>query len=129
MQLKPGGLDIYYIDESHDSHRFVVTALRVPFLRNVEGSWQITWPSRLDAAKSWRRYIKDNLNIPVTKELHGVKLASGRGNFLHGKHNFKRPQAANAYREILKNMAMVPDEGILSATAGRGKSLYGRGRL
>jgi hypothetical protein len=129
MLLQPGGIDVYYIDESHDCHRFVVTAIRIPILRNTEGSWQITWPSRLAAAKLWRRQIKENLGIPITKELHGVKLASGRGNYLLGKHNLKRRQAAAAYRDILGNLHMVPDEGILSATAGRGRSLYGRERL
>lgn len=129
MLLKPGGIDIYYIDESHDSHRFVVAAVRIPFLRNIDGAWHIVWDSRLKLAKQWRKDIKANLFIPTTKELHGVKLASSRGNFLHGKHNFKPKQAHSAYSDILLNMHMVPDGGIMCATAGRGKSLYGRDRL
>lgn len=129
MLLKPGGMDVFYIDESHDTKRYVVTAVRIPFLRNIEGTWHIVWDGRLAAAKQWRKSIKDNLSIPTAKELHGVKLAAGRGNFLLGKHNFKRPQAAKAYREILMNMNMIPDESIMSATVRRGGTLYGREQL
>lgn len=129
MLLKPGGIDIYYIDESHDSHRFVLTSVRTPFLRNVDGAWHIVWDAHLKLAKQWRKDIKTNLNIPTTKELHGTKLASCRGNFLHGKYNFKHKQAFLAYQQILMNMHMVPDGGIMCATAGRGRSLYGRERL
>lgn len=129
MLLKSGGIDVFYIDESHDTKRYVVTAVRIPFLRNIEGSWQIVWDGGLSAAKQWRRAIKDNLHIPTSKELHGVKLAAGRGNFLHGKYNFKKPQAARAYREILLNMYMIPDGSIMSATVKRGGTLYGREQL
>ncbi|MDR4308407.1 hypothetical protein IHQ68_17445 [Chelatococcus sambhunathii] len=63
------------------------------------------------------------------KELHGVKLASGRGQFLHGRHNFKHKQAAEAYRQILMNMDFVPDSSIMSVVASRGHFLYGYDRL
>lgn len=129
MLLKTGGVDIYYIDESHDRNVFVVTALRIPFLRSLEGSWHIVWPDHLSAAKQWRKRIKDDLNIPTTKELHGVKLLSGRGNFLYGKHNFKRKQAHAAFKSILADMPFVPQAGILSSAANRSAQLYGRDRL
>lgn len=129
MHLRSGGIDIYYIDESHDRQVFVATAIRVPFLRQLEGVWQIVWPNHLNQSKAWRKQIKEALDIPVTKELHGHKLAAGRGNFLKGKYNFHRPQAAKAYRAILSNLPFLPDEGILSASASRGKFLYGHDRL
>lgn len=129
MLLQPGGIDIFYIDESHDNRRYVVTAIRIPFVRHVENSWQIVWPDYLTLAKQWRRAVKDTLSIPVTKELHGVKLASGRGNYLHGKYNFKRKQASTAYATILSFLPMIANGSILSATAGRGRNLYGRERL
>jgi hypothetical protein len=89
MLLQPGGLDIFYVDESHDKNHYVATAVRIPFLRHVDGVWQISWPNHLERAKGWRKEIKERLHIPTAKELHGLKLASGRGHFLHGKVNFK----------------------------------------
>lgn len=130
MILRPGGIDVYYIDESHDRHHFVASAIRIPFLRPIEGQWHIVWPDRLALAKKWRRDAKLKHKIPTSKELHGVKLASGRGNFLEGKHNFKRKQAAKAYQELLLNLHyFVPDSGIMSTCASRGTFLYGRDRL
>lgn len=129
MHLRPGGLDIYYIDESHDRHHYVVTAVCIPFLRNLQGIWQIVWPGHLETAKWWRKRIKDELHIPRNKELHGVKLASARGQFLHGKHNFKHKQAAEAYRTILKTINFLPDGSVMSVAASRGRFLYGHDRL
>lgn len=129
MILQPGGIDIFYIDESHDNQHYVVTAVCIPFLRNVEGIWQIVWPNHLASAKAWRKGIRDNLHIPTKKELHGVKLASCRGQFLHGKYNFKYKQAASAYQQILMNMAFMPSLGVMSAAASRSKHLYGHQRL
>jgi Protein of unknown function (DUF3800) len=129
MHLRPRGIDVYYIDESHDGNHYVVTAVRIPFLRNVKGSWQIVWPSYLDRAKMWRKQIREKLYIPRSKELHGVKLASGRGQFLHGKHNFKYKQAANAYGEILRNVDFLLDESVMSVSATKGKNLFGHRRL
>jgi hypothetical protein len=129
MHLRPGGIDIYYIDESHDGHHYVVTAIRVPFLRNTEGTWHIVWPNHLETAKDWRKHIKDDLHIPRRKELHGVKLASGRGQFLHGRFNFKYKQAADVYSEILSSITFLPDEAIMSVAAPKHRYLYGHERL
>jgi hypothetical protein len=129
MNLQRGGIDIFYIDESHDRQHYVVSAICIPFLRNIDGIWQITWPNHLESAKAWRKFIRDSLHIPTKKELHGVKLASGRGQFLHGKVNFKYKQAANAYQQILLNMHFIPDRGIMCASASRNKYLYGHDRL
>nr|WP_166176992.1 DUF3800 domain-containing protein [Altererythrobacter segetis] len=129
MHLRSGGIDVYYIDESHDRQVFVATAIRIPFLRQIEGVWQIVWPNHLAQAKAWRKAIKETLYIPTAKELHGVKLAGGRGNFLKGKHNFHKPQAAKAYRSILSSLPFIPSEGIMSASASRGKYLYGYERI
>ncbi|MBV9115372.1 MAG: DUF3800 domain-containing protein [Hyphomicrobiales bacterium] len=129
MLLRSGGIDVFYIDESHDKNHYVVSAIRIPFLRNVEGAWQIVWPNHLAKIKEWRRYTRERLKIPLSKELHGLKLASARGNFLHGKYNFKHRQAAIAYREILSELHFIPNEGVMSVAASRGKYLYGHERL
>jgi hypothetical protein len=130
MRLRSGGIDIFYIDESNDSHIYVVTAATVPFLRETAGIWNIVWPDYLDAAKEWRRRVRDALDIPVSKELHGVKLASGRGRYLRGKYSFDRPKAGAAYREILRLADFLPDASIITVRAQRGgRALYGATRL
>jgi hypothetical protein len=130
MLLRSGGIDIFYIDESNDSHIYVVTAVAVPFLRESAGIWNIVWPDYLQAAKEWRRRIRDALDIPVSKELHGVKLASGRGRYRRGKFSFDRPKAGAAYREILRLADFLPDASVITIRAQRGgRALYGATRL
>src|ERR1700681_1395256 len=126
MRLRSGGIDIFYIDESNDSHIYVVTAVAVPFLRETAGIWNIVWPEYLDAAKEWRRRVRDALDVPVSKELHVVKLASGRGRYLQGKYSFDRPKAGAAYRQILQLADFLPNASVISVRAQRGgQPLYG----
>ena len=130
MILQRGGINIFYIDESHDNTHYVVTAVCVPFLRSDVDLWRIVWPDFLDQAKSWRKTVRTSLHIPNKKELHGVKLASCRGNFLEGKHNFKYRQAFSAYSKILQGLSFLPDASVMSAVATKGgNQLYGRQRL
>lgn len=130
MILPSNGLDIFYIDESHDNQVYVVTAVAIPFLRPVRGQWTIVWRDYFDDAKRWRQQINQHLQIPVEKELHGLKLASGRGNFFRGQHNFDRPRAAGVYRSVLRNLSFLPDASVMSVAARRGgQFLYGNVRL
>jgi hypothetical protein len=129
MLLCQGGLDIFYVDESHDRNHYVVTSVRIPFLRNVEGNWQIVWPDFLAGAKAWRRAIRDELEIPTSKELHGVKFASARGRYIKGKHSLNRRQAARAYETVLRAASFMPPRSVMSAVASRGTVLYGHDRL
>lgn len=129
MRLSSGGIDIFYIDESHDNKFYVVTAIAVPFLRQVNNVWTLTWPQHFEQARAWRRRIKNELGIPTSKELHAVKLASGRGNFLLGKHNFNKPKSGSVYRKILKSIDFLPDHSIISVCAPKSHYLYGNYRL
>jgi hypothetical protein len=129
MLLRPGGLDIFYIDESHDSKLYVVTALTVPFLRNNANLWSIVWPDYLEAAKAWRKRISTELNIPLGKELHGTKIVSGRGNFLYGNRQFPRPEAVIAYKQILSWMDFLPAASVITVVGERGPQMFGHQRL
>lgn len=129
MQMLPGGIDIFYIDESHDQKNYVVTALTIPMVRPWEGGYQIAWRDHFDAFRQWRKQIAKDLEIPASKELHGVKLASGRGNFFKGKHNYSKAKASSIYRDILSSMAHLPAESVLSASSTRSDNLYGSARL
>ena len=131
MRLQDNGIDVFYIDESHDQTSYVVSAVAIPFMRRVDNIWTITWPSHLESAKAFRSLVAAEEKIPRYKELHGTKLISGRGNFLKGKHNFDRAKASGVYRRILRNIdRVVPDASILSAATRRGsRQLYGHSRL
>lgn len=122
-------MDVFYIDESHDKTVYAVTAITVPFLRRGENFWRIAWPDYLAAAKNWRRSVAASQKIPVSKELHATKLVSGRGNYLYGKRQLKRTDAAQVYREILSSVDFVPSESIITVVGVRGRSLYGHERL
>jgi hypothetical protein len=94
MLLCHGGVDIFYVDESNDGQFYVLTAVAVPFLRRLNGVWTIVWADHLEAAKRWRRQVRLALDIPAAKELHGVKLASGRGYY----HPRQAPPTAVSWR-------------------------------
>ncbi len=129
MKLSDGGIDVFYIDESHDRNVYVVTAVAIPLLRNIDSHWMIVWADYLEAAKAWRKSIFDEFRIPKTKELHGVKLASGRGGYNQGKYNFPKPKASSIYRGILQHLNWLPPESILTASVNRGTAIYGSDRL
>lgn len=131
MHLCDGGMDIFYIDESHDRNIYAMTAINVPFLRQVEGRWTFVWNNHFQGAKTWRRFLKNTHSIPTTRELHGVDLAAGRGNYFRGKHNFKRPKAGAVYRNLLSAIDFIPDASVMTSVARRedGNVLYGRKRL
>lgn len=129
MLLKSGGIDIFYIDESNDRTLFTVTAVAVPFLRHVEGVWQIVWPAHLAAAKEWRSRLAKDLKIPVTKELHGTKLANGRGNYVYGKRQIPAGLLVPYYKIILSAVGFLPPESIITVSGSRGPAMYGHDRL
>jgi uncharacterized protein DUF3800 len=130
MHLRSGGMDVFYIDESNDAQLYVVTAVAVPFLRATEGVWQIVWPDYLTAAVAWRRRINKELGVPTSKELHGVKLASGRGRYFKGKYQFERPKAGAVYRQILQFADFLPNASVITISSKRdGRPLYGMTRL
>ncbi len=129
MHLRSGGIDIFYIDESHDKNLYAVTALTVPFLRNENGIWNITWPDHLESAKEWRRKISKELKIPFGKELHGVKLAGGRGNYCYGKRNLSKEESITAYSEILTSISHIANASVITVVGERGHNMYGHERL
>ena len=106
-----------------------MTAVCVPFLRQVDGVWKFVWADYLDRARTWRKEVSKTLSVPAAKELHGVKLASGRGNFNKGKFPFDKPKACAVYRRALELVSFLPDKSIMSVSCSRDKELYGHERL
>jgi hypothetical protein len=79
MQLRPGGIDIFYIDESGVHGTFVITSVRIPLLRYQDGHWVLVWQPDFDAAEQWRRVISASHSIKFRKELHAFELINCRG--------------------------------------------------
>jgi Protein of unknown function (DUF3800) len=130
MQMLPGGIDVFYIDESHDQNLYVVTALAIPLLRPEQQGWRISWRDFFEATKIWRKGVANSsMRIPMSKELHGVQLARGRGKFFKGKYNFGRPRATGVYRQLLRSLTSIPDGSVMSASATNRGNLYGRQQL
>lgn len=129
MRLETGGIDVFYIDESMDGHSFAICSLAVPFLRNVEGTWSLVWEDQFENIRDWRRAASRDHGIPVGKELKGQKLASGRGRYLRGKHQFSRSAAAEVYRALLAGVGFLSDMSVISVVGKSTSNLYGSTRL
>ena len=128
MKLAPGGIDVWYIDESTDPEFFAMSALSVPFLRQVDGTWTITWDDHFESIRDWRRELRVQHGIPVAKELKGSKLVGGRGRYA-GKHQLSPSAAAAAYRWALTNLGFLQPSSIISVCARKTSALYGHSRL
>lgn len=107
----------------------VMSAIPVPFLRQVDGTWSIVWPDHFERLREWKRQLSRDHDIPVQKELKGSKLASGRGRYFKGKHQLQRPAAARAYRDALTNLGFIHPMGIITVVGMYESNLYGHGRL
>jgi hypothetical protein len=129
MKLPDGGLDIFYIDESMDAEVFSMSAVAIPFLRIVEGTWTITWEDQFANIRQWRRDLSKSHEVPVAKELKGSKFASGRGRFRRGNHQLTRAEAATAYRHMLAQLGFLPTLSIITVIGTKAANLYGHSKL
>lgn len=129
MQLESGGIDVYYIDESMDADTFAMSAVPIPLLRCVEGSWTFTWENQFQRIRDWRRRASALYGLPVRSELKGSKLASGRGRYRSGEHQFSREQAATVLRSMLSDLSFLQAGGIITVIGDRNSRLYGHSRL
>lgn len=129
MRLTDGGIDVFYIDESADAALVAMSAVRIPFLRSVAGTWTLVWEDQFANMRSWRRRLSASHGIPVRKELKGSKLISGRGRYAGGKHQLPRPAAMGAYRSAMSGLGFLPESCIISVVADCHATLYGHTRL
>jgi hypothetical protein len=129
MRLEGGGIDVFYVDESMDANAFAISAIAIPFLRLVGGSWALVWEDEFQNIRDWRRRASKALEIPVAKELKGQKLLSGRGRYKRGLHQFTRKEGALVYGAILADTAFLPDHSIITVVGHSGSNLMGFTKL
>lgn len=87
------------------------------------------WQGYFEGARSWRRMLKEKYNIPISKELKGSKLATGRNRYDGGKRPLFGARAWNAYWDALQALSFLPDRSVFSVYATRNANLYGRRKL
>ncbi len=129
MRIGNGGMDIFYIDESLDADTFALSAITIPFVRQVDGTWTIVWEDQFANVRDWRRRASKSLKVPVRKELKGQKLLSGRGRYNLGKNQFTHGEAAQVYRALLSDIGFLPDMSIITIVGNRQSNLFGHTRL
>jgi len=125
MQLRNSGIDLFYIDESERFPLSLVTAVRVPFLRQVEGIWTFVWSDYLDRATKWRRTLSENHNIRSRAELHGYEILSHQGLLLKGRRNLRPDEAFALYADALKTIDFLPEGSVITAFATDQSELMG----
>ncbi|MFN3945172.1 MAG: hypothetical protein ACK4K7_09605 [Allosphingosinicella sp.] len=96
-KLPDCGLHTFYADESDDKTTFVIACVSIPTLGATAGGCPVEWNRYLEEAKAWRRRLKEQFNIPVSKELKGSKLATGRNSYRGGKERLYGKEAMMAY--------------------------------
>lgn len=93
-----------YVDESHDEHLYVLSALALPADR---------WNQALDQVIEFRRGLKRSDGIYLSAELHAWKFVSGRGNIADKiVTKFRR---CEIFAEILKFMTTLPGVQLFNA--------------
>ena len=106
-----------------------MSAIAIPFLRKVEGTWTFTWETQLQNLKTWKQQASRNFGIPIRKEFKGSKLLSGRGRFVKGKRQLRRVEARDAYESILEGLGVLPGRSIITVTGTKESRLYQHSRL
>ena len=129
MRLQPGGIDVYYVDESMDASALALAAIAIPFLRLVDSTWTLVWEDQFQNIRDWRRRARVANAIPVSKELKGEKLLSGRGRYKNGKDQLTHIEAAAAYRAMLSDTAFLPDLSITTVVGTPASFLFGHRSL
>jgi hypothetical protein len=61
--------------------------------------------------------------IPMSKELHGRKLVSGRGNYIRGNRQIQRSDAAEIYHSILSSCDFILDASVITVTGVLGQQM------
>lgn len=87
----------FYVDESYDRDKFVLSALMVP-----DCDWRVCF----DQLQAYRRQLKQRYGLYIRKELHAQELVKGKGNIAPtavGKHD-----RSKIFHGMLQTIASLP---------------------
>lgn len=128
MQLLLVGADVWYVDESGDEDLLAVSTFSIPLLRKKGTEWHITWDAEFEKIRTLRRWLRDVHGVPIRKELHAVKLVSGRGRYGR-RQQLSRASGAALYKRILSQLSFLPESSIITVVGRRRATLYGHTAL
>lgn len=117
MLLLPGGIDVFYIDESVRTPLFVASAVTVPFLREGHFGWSFVWPHYYQRAELWRRNLSKTQSIIFRKELHAYDLLNCKGLYHKRGRNLSTDEAVETYTVALKTADFLPEASIITTYA------------
>ncbi len=123
------GLVTFYADESDDKQTFAMAFVCVPTLEIPPTPARIAWDHHLKSVKLWRKKLYEKFGVPISKELKGSKIATGRNRYWRGKSSIYGTQAFDLYAYALENLDFLPDASVFSVTADKEYELYGHTRL
>lgn len=125
MELRPGGIDIFYLDESGSDGWHIITAVRVPFVRQTEGRWIIEWGQFLGLAESWRRALSKNHSILFRKEIHANKLLMCKDLYHKSGRNLDPTESLAVYADAISSISFLPSASIMTVAARDDSALFG----
>lgn len=125
MELRPGGIDIFYLDESGSDGWHIVTAVRIPFIRQIEDRWVIEWQSILDRATEWRRELSKRHRILFRKEIHANKLLMCKDLYHKSGRNLDPSESVAAYTDAVASLSFLPPNSIMTVAAKDSSKLFG----
>jgi len=136
MPIAPVSHAVTYADESDDKKCFVLSCVSIPTaqVQPAQSEWDAPslsneWKEYFLAAKAWRASLRDEFRIPVSKELKGSKLATGRNSYDFGRKALYGERAIEAYRFALKSLEFLPGSSVFSVAANAGYTIYGHRKL
>lgn len=124
MELRPGGIDVFYLDESGADGWHIITAIRVPFIRQTDGRWIIEWGNYLDQAKDWRRKLSAKHSIFFNKEIHATKFLMCKDLYHRSGRNLDPAEAFAAYTNAMETLSFLPSASVMTVAAKDRSNLF-----
>lgn len=127
--LPPGGMDIFYLDESAGDGIFVMASVRVPMVRARDDRFWVVWPEYHELAQEWRRSLSRDHHIKFRPELHSSDLLAGKGLLHKSGRTLHKDEAAALFASALQRLNFLPEASILVSSATQNSSLFGEVKM
>jgi len=126
--LQTNGLCTFYADESDDKFIYTIACVAIPSLTRpglLSRDLAVEWDRYLNAAKAWRRQLRERFGVPIAKELKGSSIATGRNSYGTDGGRIQGREAFELYSTALSTLNFLRNGSIFSVFATRGFELYG----
>lgn len=110
--------ELAYIDESYDTHKFVMTAFIVA---------DHAWRASFEQIQAYRRHLKERHGIFTSKEFHATDFVAGRGRIAPSA--IPKALRADIFREYLAMLASLPGVAVINGCWERANRSLGEAHL